>query len=108
MAPRPRKPTTLGLTLRVALVSGIASAVLLAGLVWQMLAGADPAMQPAQASGSSGSASATTALSVDGGSSGSSGNGISRSVPAPTSVPAPASVPAPIVSAPAPVTSSTS
>lgn len=101
MDPRPRKPTTLGLTLRVALVSGIASAVLLAGLVWQMMAGADPAIQPAQTSGPSGSASATTALSVDGGSSGSSANGTSRSVPAP-------SAPAPVVSAPAPVTSSTS
>ncbi|MGZ5323385.1 MAG: hypothetical protein ACXWZ3_04810 [Solirubrobacterales bacterium] len=86
MAPGRRKPSTLGLTLRVAVVSGVATLVLLAGLAWQMVSGADPALtasQPAAqgaatSAASGGTAAATTASA------------------------------APVVSAPAPVTSSTS
>ena len=91
MAPGRRKPSTLRLTLRVAVVSGLATLVLLAGLVWQMVSGADPALtasQPAQGaatSAASGGTAATTTASTAG-----------------------TAATAPVVSAPAPVTSSTS
>ena len=92
MAPGRRKPSTLGLTLRVAVVSGVATLVLLAGLVWQMVSGADPALTPSQpaaqgaaTSAASGGTVATTTASTAG-----------------------TAAAAPVVSAPAPVTSSTS
>lgn len=95
---RPRRRSTLSLTIRTALLAGLASLVIAAGLALQMAAGADPALKAgAQGADSQRKIVRTTVVRRVVGSDGGSGT---ASAPPISS--------APVVSSPAPVTSSTS
>lgn len=99
---RPRRRSTLSLTIRTALLAGLASLVIAAGLALQMAVGADPALRAgAQGDGADSQRKIvrTSVVRRVVGSGGGSGT-VTASPPSVSS--------APVVSSPAPVTSSTS
>jgi hypothetical protein len=97
---RPRRRSTLSLTIRTALLAGLASVVIAAGLALQMAVGADPALKAgAQGADSQRKIVRTTVVRRVAGLGEGSGTGAASAPPISS---------APVVSSPAPVTSSTS